>query len=248
MFRPPTICRRAGIILFAALVAACGGSLAPQEPAGGPVVVPLAAPGIWVVLGSSTAAGVGAAPGEGWVDLLEGWVQPRGVVVERLARPGLQTTQALPVGTPLPAGAAAPVPAVNIDAALARGPVLVLLSFPSNDAAMRVAAADTVGRWQQMAQRAAGGRAGTVVLGIQPRAAFDVDQREIVVAADRLASTTFGPCYVAVHDLLVAADGNLAARYRSSDGDHLNAAGHLLVFTRMTEVLESGRCVRLGTL
>lgn len=222
--------------------AGCGGGSATAEEA---LRTPLAAPGTWVVIGSSTAAGVGAPAGQAWVDLVAKQWHAQGVFVDRLARAGLQTTQALPLGTPLPPGRAKPVADLNIDAALARHPVLVLLSFPSNDAAARIPAAETVGHWHRIAARAAERSVATVVLGTQPRAAFDDGQRAILAETDRLAMAAFGPCHLPLHDVLAGPDDALAAELRSDDGDHLNAEGHARVAARVAAMLNDGRCVRL---
>lgn len=226
------------------LVGGCGGGATSDW--GGNSSGPRVAPGRWVVMGSSTAAGVGVPPGRGWVDLLATQVQEAGVTIERLARSGLQTTQALPLGTPMPPGRPKPVTTVNIDAALALEPVLLLLSFPSNDAAARTPAAETVQYWQEIAAHAATRSVATVILGTQPRAAFDHAQRAILAETERLAAVAFGPCYVVLFDVLAGPDGSLAAELRSEDGDHLNGEGHARVHARIAALLAEGRCVRLG--
>jgi lysophospholipase L1-like esterase len=206
---------------------------------------PLAAPGTWVVIGSSSAAGVGAPTGQGWVDLVAARWHTAGIVVEPLARVGLRTTQVLPLGAAVPPGAPGPEATVNIDAALARSPALLMLSLPSNDAAARVPAAQTVGHWQQIAGIAAEAAVPTLVLGTQPRGAFDAAQREILAETDRLAATAFGACHVPLFDALAGPGGALAPEVRSPDGDHLNAEGHARVAARVTAALASGRCVRV---
>ena len=50
--------------------------------------------GIWVVLGSSTAAGTGVPAGQGWVSLLEAAYRPAGVSIRNLAVAGTVTIQA----------------------------------------------------------------------------------------------------------------------------------------------------------
>jgi lysophospholipase L1-like esterase len=232
-------------ILAAGLgLTACGGG-GDETVAAPPTATPLVAPGTWVVLGSSTAAGVGAPSGQGWVDLLARHVQPRGVQVQNLARNGLQSSQALPVGTPLPLGRPAPDAAVNLDAALASGPALLLLAFPTNDAVAGVPAADTVAAWRLMAQRAAAAGASTLVLSTQPRAGLSTAQLAVLEASDREASSSFGPCFVPLRAGLAGPDGAPSPAFSAGDGIHLNAAGHAWVQARVVELLESGRCVRL---
>ncbi|MCB1998450.1 MAG: hypothetical protein H6932_17270 [Burkholderiaceae bacterium] len=229
-------------LLVSVTFAGCGGGGTADTD---PRREPLAAPGTWVVIGSSSAAGVGAPPGQGWVGLLAAHWRPSGVVVEALARVGLRTTQVLPLGTPVPPGAPGPVAAVNIEAAMARAPVMLVLSLPSNDAAARVPAAQAVAHWQQIAGIAGEAGVPTLMLGTQPRGAFDAGQREILAETDRLAVAAFGGCHVPLFDALAGPDGALAPELRSTDGDHLNADGHARVAARVNAVLAAGRCVRV---
>lgn len=228
-------------LALCAALAACGGGDAPAATA-----APLVAPGAWVVLGSSTAAGVGAPDGQGWVALLAGEVRPLGVTLTNLARSGLQSSQALPSGSPLPAGRPAPDPEVNIDRALAASPNMVVLAFPSNDAVAGVPAAETVAAWRSIQAQARAAGAVTLVLSTQPRAGLTPAQQATLEGIDDEAAAHFGPCFVALRETLSGPAGGPAAGYSAGDGVHLNGAGHRLVFERVTAVLAGGRCVRLS--
>lgn len=219
--------------------AACGGGDGAATP-------PRAAPGAWAVLGSSTAAGVGATPGQGWVALLTGTVQAQGVTLTHQARSGLVTTQALPVGTPLAPGRAAPDPTVNIDRALTLSPRLVILSFPTNDAVAGVPAAETVGHWRLIGQRATQAGAATLVLSTQPRSGLDAAQQATLDETDSLAADAFGACFVALRAALSDAQGRIAPAFSAGDGIHLNDAGHRLVFELVNAALADGHCVRVA--
>jgi lysophospholipase L1-like esterase len=221
-------------------IGSCGGGSEDTAPA-----VPRVAPGTWSVLGSSSAAGVGAPAGSGWVALVGAAQQASGVVTHNYARSGLLTSQALPADTSLP-GRAPPDPTANIDRALTSSPKLVILAFPSNDAMAGVPAAETVGHWQLMRQRAAQSGAATVVLSTQPRDDLDATQRAILDDTDRRAADAFGTCFVAVRAALSDATGRIAAAYSAGDGVHLNAEGHRIVSERVMAVLGNGRCVRLA--
>lgn len=228
------------------VLAGCGGGGGHEPTDSVPGTVPLVAPGHWVVLGSSTAAGVGAPAGAGWAALLATQWQARAVTLDNLARGQLQSSQALPVGTALPAGRPAPDPGVNIDAALARSPVLVILSFPTNDAVAGVPAADTVAAWRTLRDRATAGGAATVVLGTQPRASLSPGQAATLVDTDRLAAEAFGPCFLPLREALAGPDGAPAPAYSAGDGIHLNAAGHAWLHEQLSALLAAGRCVRTG--
>jgi len=225
------------------VVASCGGGSENSSENRVPAV-PQVSPGTWVVLGSSTAAGVGAPAGKGWVALLGAAQRPSGVVTNNLARSGLLTSQALPTGMSLP-GRAPPDPTANIDRALASSPKLVMLAFPTNDALAGVSAGETVGDWQLIRQRAAQAGAATLVLSTQPRDGLDPTQRAILDEMDRLSADAFGACFVAVRAALSDAQGHIAALYSAGDGVHLNAEGHRVVSDRVMAALASGRCVRV---
>lgn len=200
--------------------------------------------GQWVVLGSSTAAGVGVAPGEGWVALLSDAAQPRGVTITNLARSGLLSTQALPTGTAPPAGFPPPDPTVNIDAALVRRPTLVLLAFPTNDTVAGMTAAQTLDAWTTIA-RSASVMAGspTMVLSTQPRGGLSSAQQATLAEIDQRAAAQFGGCFVALHAALAASDGSIAPQFSAGDGTHLNRAGHELVLSKVEAAIDSGSCV-----
>jgi acyl-CoA thioesterase I len=231
-----------------------GGATPPAPPAAAPAppdpgrpAAPLVAPGRWVVMGSSTAAGVGASPGQGWVARVEAELTPLGVTATNLARSGLVSTQALPVGAPVPADQPAPDPRVNLDRALAESPRLLLLSFPTNDTARGLPPADTLAHLQLLRERAAAATpsAAVLVLSSQPRDGFTAAQRGQVEELDRLAAQAFGACFVRTRLALSDAQGRIAAVYSAGDGIHLNDAGHALVADRVLERLRSGECVRL---
>jgi lysophospholipase L1-like esterase len=239
--------RRLFLTLTSAALLACGGggtASAPLTAQPEPLKLSAAAPGRWVVLGSSTAAGGGAPAGAGWVARLAAQWREQGVSVDNLARGLLLSSQALPVGTLLPEASALPDPAVNVDAALARTPTLVLLSFPTNDALAGVPAADTVAAWRTIRDLAAAAGVATVVLGTQPRSGLNRRQNASLRATDELASTAFGPCFVPLREALAGPDGAPALAYSAGDGTHLNAEGHALIHERVAAVLATDLCVR----
>lgn len=199
--------------------------------------------GQWVVLGSSTAAGVGASHGQGWVSRLSAAAQPRGVVIANLARSGLLSTQALPTDTTVPPGEPPPDPAANITAALALKPTLVLLAFPTNDTVTGMSAAQTLAAWTTIAATARGAGSATLVLSTQPRAGLSAVQRATQAQIDLGAAQVFGACFVAVHDALAGPDGSIDPRYAAGDGTHLNDEGHAVVLGKVEAAISSGGCL-----
>jgi acyl-CoA thioesterase-1 len=238
-----TSCARRRLVAVAGLVAllglaGCGGGGTPA-PAG-------PAPERWVVLGSSTAAGVGAAPGQGWAALLGAHWAAEGVAIDNASRAGAVTFQALPVATPRPDGRPPTVPAMDVDTLLAAAPRVVILAFPSNDAMAGYGADETVANLLLLRSRAQARGAAVLVLSSQPRNDAGPAQRETQRATDEALAAGVGPCFVDVRSGLADADGRIAAAYSAGDGVHLNDAGHRWMFERVSAVLAAGACVRLG--
>ncbi len=240
--------RRAGwamLPLAAVLLVACGGGGGGAAP--GPVPPgALVAPGTWTVIGSSTAAGVGASAGHGWVDLLRSDYAGRGVSVVNLAASGSVSYQGLPGGSPPPPGRPPPDPAHNIDAALSQGPKLVIASYPSNDTAAGYSAEETVGNLLTIRASAADRGVPSVVTSTQPSRPVPTAAHAATVAQiDGRLAAEFGPCFVEIRSVLATPQNTLDPRYDSGDGQHLNDAGHLVVFQRVKAVLDGRQCVRV---
>lgn len=235
---------RALLVSASLALAGCGGGSSGATTAQDSAPLASVQAGQWVVLGSSTAAGVGVAPGEGWVALLSDAARPRGVTITNLARSGLISTQALPTGTAPPTGFPTPDPTVNIDAALVRRPTLVLLAFPTNDTVAGMTAAQTLDAWTTIA-RSATTRAGstTMVLSTQPRGGLSAAQQSTLAEIDQRAAALFGGCFVALHDALAAPDGSIAPQFSAGDGTHLNREGHALVLSKVEAAIDSGSCL-----
>jgi lysophospholipase L1-like esterase len=236
--------RRAGRIVACALastllVGACGGG---GSSGGGATVVP----GTWVVIGSSTPAGVGASPNHGWVDLLRSDNAARGVSVVNLALGGSVSYQGLPGATAPAPGRPAPDPAHNIDAALAHAPRFVLVSYPSNDIAAGYSADETVGNLETIRRAATDRGVPVMVTSTQPsRSAPTPAQAATITQVDSRLAAGFGACFVDVRSALATASNTLDPRWDSGDGQHLNDQGHAIVFNRVKAALESGQCVRV---
>lgn len=237
---------RLSILVLALLLAACGGGGGAATPAVPPAPPALVAPGTWVVLGSSSAAGQGASPGQSWVERLQAGQLARQVTVSNIARGGTLTWQALSTASVPPVGRPRPDPAVNIDRALAASPRLVLLSFPTNDMAADYTAAETVADLDTLRAAAAAAGAASLVLGVQPRDGLDLAQRAVLAEVNLGLAAAAGPCFVGLFAALADANGNIATSYAAGDGVHLNDAGHAVVLQRVLAVLDGGRCVRLA--
>lgn len=229
-------------------LAACGGG-GGDTPASTPVVAvpaPVAQvrPGTWVVMGSSTAAGSGAPAGKGWVALLGAAHAVNGAQVANIAKGGTVSYEGLGVNAPRPAGRPASDPSINIDQALSRKPVLLIVSYPTNDTALGYSVDETVGNLLAIRAQALAAGVPVVITSTQPRNLSETQLAQMRMIDQRLAAE-LGGCFVAVRQLLAGADGRLASDYDSGDGVHPNERGHSIIQSQVSSLLLSGSCVRL---
>jgi lysophospholipase L1-like esterase len=196
----------------------------------------------WAVVGSSSAAGVGATPGHGWAELLAADEAPRGVQLHNLAHTGLTTYGALPSATAVPPNRPAPDPQANVTAALALRPRLLLVSLPNNDTADGYAPEETVRNLLAIRAEAQAQGVAVLMLSTQPRA-LPAAQLALLPHIDQQVAAAAGPCFVPLRAGLAGPDGRLAPAYDSGDGVHLNDAGHRWVWQQVREVLHRGDCV-----
>jgi len=205
--------------------------------------LPVVAPGTWVIMGTSTASGAGAKT-KAWVDLLKARYGPKSVTIVNIAKGGTTTYAGLsPSETPNPRRPL-PEPTANIDVALGHKPTLLLLSYPSNDNSAGYTIDEPVDNILSI--RAAALKAGTavIVLSTQP---LTLPPARLALQAriDTALRTAVGPCFVEVREALSAPDGKLAARYDSGDTLHPNDEGHALIHSRLSNLIDSNRCVRV---
>lgn len=203
----------------------------------------LSRPSDWVVMGSSSAMGAGASsPAKSWVGLLKASDIASGATVQNIAMGGHATYHALSSQCVVSANRPKFAAEHNIEKALSLQPDLVLLSYPTNDAAGSLPVLETASnlmllRWQ-LAQK----NAAVLVLSSQPRN-MEKEKQALLLELDKLLKPIVGACFVELHALLADAQGNLDARYDFGDGVHLNDAGHAVVFQAVAARLQSRQCV-----
>lgn len=204
----------------------------------------LSAPSDWVVMGSSSAVGAGAStPDKSWVGLLQSDQVAAQAQIHNIARGGYTTYQALSEQCVVNPNRRQPDAEHNIDKALTLAPDLVLLSFPSNDAALGYSATETAANILLLRQQLADQNTALLVLSAQPRN-MAPDKQKLLTELDRLLKPVLTDCFVAVYAPL-AGGGGLAPEFDSGDGVHLNDAGHALVFNAVKAALQSEKCLKL---
>jgi lysophospholipase L1-like esterase len=236
----PRVCRTLKLLLVSLLVACGGGDIATVATPALPAAV---LPGDWLVIGTSTAAGVGAPVDAGWVALLGQALAGRGVRVSNVARAGTLSYHWLPAAAARPVQRPATIEALDVLKLEPASPRLVVLSFPSNDTMAGISASETVDNLLLLRRIELDRGALVFVTSSQPRNDADTSQRATMQAVDAALAAELGHCFVDVRSSLVDADGGLAAEMAAADGVHLNTQGHRKLFDRILAAIVSGRCV-----
>lgn len=246
-----TACRNVtAAAMLAGVLAACGGGdLAASAPAFPPHQAPKdIGGGVWVVMGSSTAAGAGASTGNGWAALLQGAYGSLGVQIVNIAKGGSVTYEGRSVTATVREAAWRPKadPNANVDQALSRRPALLIVSYPTNDISKGYSADEVVNNVLEIRAHALAAGVPVLVTSTQPR---DLPEAALaqLLAIDQGLAAAVGPCFVEVRQVLIGADGKLAPAFDSGDGLHLNDQGHQRIFSRLRQAIDSGLCVKVSS-
>ncbi|ELR70800.1 hypothetical protein C900_03408 [Fulvivirga imtechensis AK7] len=187
-----------------------------------------------VVLGSSTAAGVGASSSDSsWVGRLTTWVHSvrPGAEVINLGKGGFTTYDVRADGS-IPE----PDAIRNIDAALAYDPDLIIVNLPSNNAAQNIPSDITLSHFHELKTRAEASGVKFFLTTTQPRNFSNANKRQILQDEAVQMIDQFSPLTINVYDELVnTADLRLKSVYDAGDGIHLNNSGHNYVFTAVRD-------------
>lgn len=228
-------------VVLALLVTACGGGGNGADD--GQRGSDGSRPRHWVLLGSSTAAGVGATPGQAWASRLDTALRARTLTLDNRARGGATTYHALPMAAPRPAGRPSTDMRQDVALALLGEPSALVLAFPSNDAVNGYAPSESLDNLLLMRDLARARGVPVIVLSSQPRDDANGQAQATMLATDAALVAALGACFVAVRDDLADPLGRIAPRFAAGDGVHLNDAGHALIFERLWATVNAGRCL-----
>ena len=195
------------------------------------------------VLGSSTAAGVGASsPAKSWASLLnDHLLQTRQSTLINWAVPGALTASAMCRDIPQATAAGRQWQAANW--AIQAGATHLLLAFPSNDAVAGVSARDILDQVLGIQACAQASNVKVAVLSRLPRAGLQSAQRRVIQTVDTELRKRMGPCYIDVYSQLAEPQGSEPSRaFSAGDGIHYNDAGHHVIFVAVRKFLDSGAC------
>lgn len=225
-------CSRRALLAALLLLASCTEKAkpAPAALASGPVVH--SRPGLIVVLGSSTSAGIGPSdPNSAWVPRYRAYLQQRfpGFTLTNLAVGGYTTYHVQASDFTPPAGRPAPVLGKNITAALALKPSAIIVNLPSNDAAARIPIVEQLANYQRVAELASAAKVPLWVTTSQARNFGDEAQRLLLTQASAGITRRFAPRVLDFWTPFAGAAGQIEAQHDSGDGTHLNDAAHAIL-------------------
>ena len=185
-----------------------------------------------VVLGSSTAAGMGPDDiQDAWVWRYRKHLQQKNIFnkVINLAKGGYTTYHLLPSGSTPGAGKPLPDPQRNITKAVSLHPDAILINLPSNDAALGYSAAEQMQNYRTMVAMAKQNNIPVYISTPQGRN-MPKKYRDIQIA---LKDSVFIAMQNKTLDFwtgIAMPGGTIIPKYDSGDGIHLNKEGHKLLF------------------
>jgi len=199
------------------------------------IIIPLLADSqnkVIAVIGSSTAAGVGASvPDSSWVRRLSNYYKNRGILdtIYNHAVGGYNPYHGMPSGYIPPPGKPSPDVQNNITKAISHNPDVVIISFVSNN--YDVYSFEEI-RMTLFTLFDSATKAGKVafVTTTQPRTGFSVEGRLRLRMLKDSIIKWFGSNSINFWNPIAdSTDNTIAAAYRSSDDIHLNDAGHRIL-------------------
>lgn len=197
-----------------------------------------------VVLGSSTAAGVGPNPADSaWVNRYREYltkVDSR-YKVTNLAVGGFTTYRVMPTGYLPPPNCSDRVdPDHNITTALALKPEKVIINLPSNDAANGFSIAEQIANFDTLVTQARRQGVALWITTTQPRNFENPEQRQNLIIMRDSILARYPRQGVAVIDFwsgIADGEGQILPQYDCGDHIHLNNATHRLLFQRVVAAI-----------
>jgi len=187
-----------------------------------------------VVLGSSTAAGIGPNdPNNAWVARYQAFLATQfpNVTVVNLAVGGQTTFEVQPTGYVPPANRPAPVEGKNITAALRLNPSAIVVNLPSNDQANNYPLTEQLENYDRLANSAREAHVALWVSTSQPRNFNESAQVDDLMEARDAILEKFAPRALDFWTPFASPNGFIKATYNAGDGTHLNDAAHALLAT-----------------
>ena len=189
-----------------------------------------------VVLGSSTAAGVGpTSPDSAWVNRFRNYVLDldSSFRVINLAVGGYTTYHIMPTGFVPPSGRPTPSINNNITFALTYNPVAILINMPSNDAANNYPINEQILNYDSLSSILNLNNIKFWISTTQPRNFSNQSQINLLFTMRDSTFSRYGEHAIDFWTDIAQSNGWINSIYNSGDGIHLNNAAHRILFERM---------------
>ena len=188
-----------------------------------------------VVIGSSTAEGVGASvPDSAWVNRYQNALPH--VEVINLAKGGYMTWNLLPDGSRTPDSIVYKVDTIrNITKALSFDPDGIIINLPSNDAGHYFGTKVQLHNFNIMLETAKEQEVPVWICTSQPRNYADSIKLQIQLDLQDSVLVKYGARSLDFWKGVADEKGHILPQYDSGDGIHLNDSGHRLLVERVLE-------------
>ncbi len=197
-----------------------------------------------VIMGSSTANGVGASSyANSWAGRTTDFLNSNNTdgadtIIYNIAQPGYDTYQEMPDNFVPPPGRPLPDGDYNVTKALSYNPDVIIISLPSNDISYGYAKSEMINNLRLMSSTIFGAGVRCYITTPQPRNDFDQSYRDSLRAMVDSVNASFGPYAVDFWNCLVTTDGlNMLKPELQATGSsiHVNDDGHNLLFGRIMD-------------
>jgi lysophospholipase L1-like esterase len=212
--------------------AQAGGGAAGAAGSAGAPSIDQSAPGVIVVLGSSTSAGTGPTdPKNAWVPRYQAYLAQEfpNFKLTNLAVGGQTTYHIQPTGYAPPPNRPTPVEGKNITAALALNPDAIIVNMPSNDQANDFSQQEQQANYERIATLATGANVRLWVSTSQPRNFSEPERLTSLVQTRDAILARFSPRTLDFWTPFATASGTIKPEYDSGDGTHLNDGAHAIL-------------------
>ena len=202
------------------------------------------APGVIVVIGSSTAAGTGPKlPENTWVERYRAYlkVQFPKFTLTNLAVGGYTTYQMQPSDYAPAGNLPKPDKNHNITAALARAPNAIIINMPTNDSNASYPAADQMANFERVTALATQNHAACWVTTSQPRNftgdsdAVKQTKHALLLTVRDAITQKYGDHTLDFWNPFADANGNIKDQYGAGDGTHMNDDAHAVLVQKVID-------------
>lgn len=201
-----------------------------------------------VIIGSSTAEGIGASSPEfAWVNLYAKalFQKDTRINVINYGKGGYTTYHLLPTGTSIPSGVGVTIDTErNITKAISDHPIGIIVNLPSNDTANGYPVTDQLSNFATIYNEALINAVPIWITTTQPRYFASPTQTQDQIDVRDGIISTYGTYSIDFWTDVADTDGTILSNLDYGDGAHLNDSGHNLLFNKVLgEDIPNADCI-----